>query len=233
MYKIYNKDCLDIMNKMPDKCIDLIVTDPPYENELHGGGKNELSNRKLMKDKHIDFMSKGFDYNVVFSEFLRLCKTPNMLIFCSNNQVSKVMSWFESKKIKTTLLVWRIVWHKTNPTPSCNGHYLSDLEFVVYVHGKGSTFNNDCPFEYKHKAHISPIVSNKNRLHPAQKPIELLEKYIMLHSNKNDIVFDPFMGSGSTGVAAIANDRSFVGCEINEEYFNIAKERIENCKGEY
>lgn len=220
--KLILGNCLDEMKMIPDKSIDLILTDPPYELKNHGGGKNEFANRDLVTGK-IEFISNGFDYDVVFEEFLRICKIPNILIFCSNNQVSKVMSWFESRNLSVTLLIW----HKTNPSPLCNGKHISDVEFIVYVRGKGATFNNSTPFSYKSKVFTSPIVSKKERLHPTQKSVMMLEQYVNLHSREGDIVLDCFMGSGSTGVACMNTNRKFIGIELNETYFNIAKERIE------
>lgn len=220
--EIHLGDCLEIMNKIPDGIVDLILTDPPYELSNHGGGNTDLAQRKLVKDGHINFISKGFDYDTVFSEYLRILKVPNILIFCSNKQVSKIMKFFEDKRLSTTLLVW----NKTNPSPLCNGKHLSDIEFVVYVRGKGATFNNDTPFNYKRKVITTPIESNKNRLHPTQKPLEILEQYIYLHSKVGDLVFDSFMGSGSTAIACQNTKRRFIGCEINKEYFDNALDRI-------
>lgn len=223
-------DCLELMKKIPDKSIDMILTDPPYELDNHGGGSTELANRKLVKNKHIDFISKGFSYDLVFKEMLRVCKIPNIFIFCSNKQITKIMGFFEKNK---NLSVTLLVWNKTNPSPLCNGKYLSDVEFVVYIRGKGATFNNDTPFEYKHKVFVSPIVPNKNRYHPTQKPVELLERYIRLHTKENDLILDLFMGSGTTGVACVHTNRNFIGMELDEYYFNIAKERIKDEKRVY
>ena len=217
-------DCLERMKEIPDGSIDCIITDPPYELDNHGGGITELAQRDLVKNLNINFISKGFDIDIVLGEFLRVCKTPNMLIFCSNKQISKTMNYFELKKLSVTLLVW----NKTNPSPLCNGKHLSDAEFIVYVRGKGATFNNDVPFAYKKKIYASPIVSNKNRLHPTQKSVNHIKQYIELHTNKNDIVFDPFMGSGSTGVACINNNRKFIGIEIDEKYYDISCKRIKD-----
>ena len=223
MYNLYNSDCLNVLPNLKDNSVDLIITDPPYELDIHGGkGYTELAQRKLTKDKHLNFISFGFDYDFVFNEFLRVCKIPNFYIFCSNKQISKIMAWFESRKLSTTLLVW----NKTNPTPLCNGKHLSDLEFIVYVRGKGATFNNDTPFDYKRKSYISSVVSNKNRLHPTQKPIELLERYIHLSSNENDVILDPFMGSASTGIACLNTNRQFIGIEKSLNYFQLAKQRL-------
>lgn len=225
--KLILGDCLVEMKNIPDKSIDLILTDPPYELENHGGGKNEFANRDLVTGK-IEFISKGFDYDAVFEEFLRICKIPNILIFCSNNQVSKVMSWFESRNLSVTLLIW----HKTNPSPLCNGKHISDVEFIVYVRGKGATFNNDTPFSYKSKVFTSPVVSRKERVHPTQKSVMILEQYVKLHTREGDIVLDCFMGSGSTGVACVNTNRYFIGIELSEEYFKIAEKRIDDAKNE-
>ena len=224
MIDLKQGDCLELMKSIDDKSIDLILTDPPYEINIHGGGKtNDFKNRKLVKDKHIEFIANGFSYDLVFNEFLRICKIPNILIFCSNKQISKIMSFFENKGLSTTLLVW----NKTNPIPLCNGKHMSDIEFIVYVRGKGSFFDNSLSIDYKKKLFSSPIVSNKNRLHPTQKPIELLERYINLHCPENGIVLDPFMGSGSTGIACINTNRNFIGIELDPKYFEIAKKRME------
>lgn len=223
---IHHTDCLEFMRGMVERGerVDAIITDPPYELSNNGGiGKGEFSSRQLVRDKHIDWISRGFDYISCFELFLAIQDIPNMLIFCSNQQVSKTMGFFEEKGLSVTLLVWQ----KTNPIPLCNNNHLSDCEFVVYVRGKGATFNNDTPFDYKKKVYTSPIVPSKDRLHPTQKSVEHLQQYIALHTNKGDTIFDPFMGSGSTGVASLIEGRKFIGCEIDSEYFEIAKRRVE------
>ena len=221
--QMINADCMAYMKDMADKSVDLILTDPPYEYENHGGGQAQLAQRQLVKDKHIDFMSVGFDYDQALTEFIRICRIPNILMFCSNKQISILMSWFDQRHIPVDLLVWS----KTNPIPLCNGKYLSDCEFIVYAHGRGAVFNNECPYEYKRKVYSSPIVSNENRLHPAQKPVELLKRYILLHTMTGATVFDPFMGSGSTAIAADLTDRNFIGVELDKTYFGIAQQRLQ------
>lgn len=230
--KLLNKDCIEVMSAMAEKGfkVDCIITDPPYEFNNNSGsvGNNDFTKRKLVKDRHLNFISYGFEYEKCFDLFLKIQDIPNILIFCSNNQITKTMKWFEDRKLNTNLLVW----NKTNPIPLCNGKHLSDVEFIVYVRGKGATFNNDVPFDFKRKVYTSPIVSNKNRLHPAQKSVEHIERYIQLHTKENNLVFDPFMGSGTTGVACKNLNRKFIGCEIDLEYYNIAKERLERNNNE-
>lgn len=221
--QIYNGDCLELMKSIPEKSVDLIITDPPYELENHGGGQSKMASRKLVKERHIDFISHGFDYELVFGEFLRIAKIPNYIIFCSNKQVSKIMRWFEDKNLSTTLLIW----HKTNPVPFANGKHLSDVEFAVYVRGANATFNNDVPLEYKSKVYCSPIVNNAKRYHPTEKPIELLSRYIDTFSKNDDIVLDPFAGSGTTCIAALRENRKYIGIELDPHYYEVAKKRIE------
>jgi DNA modification methylase len=112
--ELYFGDCIDILPILSDKSVDFILTDPPYELELHGGGKNEFGNRKLVKDKHISSISNSFDMDFVFNEMVRILKTVNICIFCSNKQISQIMKWWEDKKYSVTLLTW----DKPNPTPS-------------------------------------------------------------------------------------------------------------------
>lgn len=104
--------------------------------------------------------------------------------------------------------------------------HISDVEFVVYVRGKGATWNNDVPYEHKKKIYTSGIISNKDRVHPTQKGIDHIRQYILLHSNPNDIIFDPFMGSGTTALAAIKEGRRYLGFELEKKYYDICESRI-------
>jgi len=131
------------------------------------------------------------------------------------------MKWWEDRKYSVTLLVWE----KTNPVPFGNGKYISSIEFMVYVRGKGATYNN-IGYEHQLKTFRYGSPSTKVRLHPTEKPNELLERLLRIHSNEGDIVLDPFMGSGTTGVACKNQGRDFIGIELDKKYFEIAKERI-------
>lgn len=228
-YKLYNEDCLQVMDRMIEEGIkvDLILTDPPYELENHGKGQNDFKDRKLIKENHIKDISEGFNYEETFSGMLKLQNKINMLIFCSNKQISKIMSYFEQNEIKKKLSVTLLVWNKSNPIPLCRGKYISDAEFIIYVRGKGAIFNNEADISKKYKVKKYPTVNAKKRLHKAQKPVELLMDLIELHSIENQVVFDPFMGSGSTGEGCLRLNRKFIGVEKVKEHFNNAKNRIE------
>lgn len=222
--KLYWGDCLKIMDGMiaDGVKVDAIITDPPYELENHGGTKSPMAKRAAKVRDEIDFIAKGFDYENVFEKMLKLCKTPNLILFCSNNQISKIMSFFENKKLSTTLLVWK----KTNPSPLCNGKYISDLEYVVYVRGKNAPWNNNAPTSVKYKEKNYPFVSPNKKRHPTEKPVKLMEEFISLHSLENQTILDPFMGSGTTGVACKNLNRNFIGIELDLNYYMIAQERI-------
>ena len=214
-------NCLELMNDIPNRSINMILTDPPYQLDNHGGGKTEFAQRKLVKDLHIDFISNSFDMTSVFDEFERICFPMNLIIFCSNKQISKIMKHWEDKKYSVSLMIW----DKPNPVPFGNGKYISNLEFIIYVRGKNAIFNN---LGYKEQLktfkYSSPIA--KQRLHPTEKPIEMLERLINIHSNINDTVLDCFAGSGSTAMACLNTNRQFIVMEKEQKYYDIILKRV-------
>jgi site-specific DNA-methyltransferase (adenine-specific) len=221
--KIYNEDCLVFLDKIASNSIDLILTDPPYEHEINGGLiKDGYFERKLTRDRHINFISNGFDYDRVFEQFDRVCKVPNMIIFCSNKQISKIMSYWEKKKYSVTLLVWK----KPNPIPLANGNYVSDVEFMVYVRGKGATYNS-IGVKSQLKVFEYNVASSAFRIHPTEKPLDLLKRLLLIHSNENDLVLDCFSGSGTTALACNQERRNFLACEIDNAFFNESVKRFE------
>lgn len=129
-----------------------------------------------------------------------------------------------------------MVWHKTNPVPNIRkSSFLNSCELIVCLWNKGHTWN----FTKQNEMHNfieSPICMGTERLknpkHPTQKPVKILKHIIKLASNPDDVVLDMFMGVGSTGVAAKMLNRKFIGIEIDEEYFNAAKKRINSTRCE-
>jgi site-specific DNA-methyltransferase (adenine-specific) len=217
---LINADCLQYFYKIDTKTIDFVCIDPPYELDNHGGGKSVEMKRQL-NDLHIDFISNGFDIEKVFTEIERVSKVMNMVCFCSNKQVSKIMNYWEQKKYSVTLLVW----DKPNPIPFGNGKHISNLEFMIYVRGKGATFNNLGVAEQK-KTFNYPSPSNSKRLHPTEKPIELLERLIKLHTKEEDVVLDCFAGSFSTAEACQRLNRKGIFIEKENEYYQKGINRL-------
>ena len=220
--KILHGDCLEHFKNIEDNSIDFVLIDPPYELDTHGGTKNVNLKRKI-HDKHIDFVSGGFDMESVFNEIERAMKVTNICIFCSNKQLSKTMKFWEDKNYSVTCLLWK----KKNPIPFGNGKYLSDVEFIVYARGKNAPFNN---LSVKEKSKVFEYSSPKKRIHDTEKPVKLLEKLIIIHSNENDVVLDCFGGSGSTAEACLKTNRCFIIIEILEYYYNEIVKRVNDFK---
>ena len=128
-----------------------------------------------------------------------------------------------------------MVWHKTNPVPKIRrAGFLNSCELIVCMWNKGHTWNFTKQKDM-HNFIQSPICMGNERLkntkHPTQKPLKVLEPIIRIATNPDDIVFDPFMGVGSTGVASLSLERRFIGFELNPEYFTAAEQRISNTQG--
>jgi len=204
-------DCLELMKDMPDKSIDMILTDIPY------GVVNRSDNglRNLNKEKADVF---DLDMNKMLEEFYRI-SGGQIIVFCGKEQFSDIYEFFANQKGTTR----PIIWHKSNPSPM-NGQYvyLSGVELAVWFKPKGrKVFNAHCKNTvFKHS-------NGSRKIHPTQKNVNLFEELITDNTNENEIVFDPFMGSGTTGVACVNTNRNFIGIELDDKYFEIAKERIE------
>ena len=231
MVELIKGDCLDLMKKIPDKSIDLIVTDPPYwHNKSNGppkvGKKTILNNDLYARDgKMISQMSdfKPEDIVKFLDEAKRVMKLMNCYLFCNDSQIATYGKWAEENKCHFSLLAWR------KPLSVINTNRFSqNVEFIcrIYVYGTGLNYVNDKTC-YDRVIDDKPV-RGKDKLHPTQKPVSILERFIKLSSDENGLVLDPFMGSGSTGVACINTNRNFVGFELDEKYFEIAKNRLDN-----
>lgn len=209
-------DCLQKMKQMPNNSVDLVLTDPPF-------GISKKSNIHTMKDRlrrtGIDFgnWDKKIFIKKALPEFERILKPRGaMLCFYDQLKLEDLTKVLNPRRC--------IYWKKTNPMPMIQNPFpLSAVECMLYsTKSKTGTYNGKGEhnwFECK-----SPLPFE--RKHPTQKPIELIEWLIRLFSNEKDLIFDPFMGSGTTGVAALKLQRRFIGIEISPEYFKIAKKRI-------
>lgn len=233
MIDLRQGDCLEIMKDIPDKSIDLIVTDPPYDVSVTGGGGTINKVKKLNKsleDLVEANITNGYDIEILGEEFMRVMKEPNIYLWCNKIQIPEYFKFYVDKhKCKFDI----ICWHKTNALPTYSNKYLSDTEYLLYFRkGKGKCFPKS--YEDAKTYYIAPI-NHKDKekyKHPTIKPLDITGKLIRNSSNENDVVLDPFMGSGTTGVACKESNRNFIGIEIDEKYFEIAKKRIEGTKRE-
>ena len=230
MYKLHNGDCLEIMDRLiEDKSIDLLIADPPY---LHvkGGNKCKRINRGIYS-KESDIVSKMSDFGEKEIEnFLNVVKSKmkkmNCYIFCSKLQVALYLKWVTTnKKYNYDILIWDkcrngLIGHKA---------FATNVEYIIRIYEGGCGLNevkeNDKLIsEYYQKIHR--VENDSNKKHQAQKPVNLISRFIELSSKENDTILDCFMGSGSTGVACMNTNRKFIGIELDNNYFNIAKQRI-------
>lgn len=222
-------DCLEIMKDIPDNSIDMILTDPPYQfRKSDNGGGGMLSTRKYDKEIITKLGSKNILDCGITMDFLeetkRLFKKGyNAVYFCNQHQLSMYIDFANNNNYRFNILVWC----KTNPTPLCNNKYLDDLEFQIQIKSKHYKIGGN--YKTKSKFYISQVnKKDKEKFnHPTIKPLELIEKFVINHTSENDVILDLFMGSGTTGVACVNTNRNFIGIELDEKYFNIAKERIE------
>lgn len=215
-------DCIDVLKNIESKSVNFVCIDPPYELDNHKGANGYDINKNL-SNGNINFISNGFDISKVFTEIERICVPLNLICFCSNKQISKIMNYFEDKKYSTTLLIW----HKLNPIPLNGGKYVSDAEFMIYVRGKKVTYNNIGAKEQS-KIFSFNTANKNNRFHPTQKPIGLIRKLLRIHTKENDVVLDCFAGSGTTALACIDENRQYIVIEKEEKYYNIIKNRIKS-----
>lgn len=207
--KLIKGDCLDKLNLLPDKSVDLTLTDIPYS--VVNRPSNGL--RNLDKGKAD---GATIDLHALTEQLCRVTK-GSIYIFCSTEQVSSLRSSLIDKKLTTRLCIWE----KTNPSPM-NGQYvwLSGVECCVFGKFPKATFNEHC------KNSVWRFPSAKGKLHPTMKPVSLMEYIISVSSNEDDTILDPFMGSGSTIIAAINLNRKAIGIELDPEFYAIAKNRI-------
>ena len=146
-----------------------------------------------------------------------------VIIFCGKEQLSEIHKFFSDEQKKNKGTVRQLIWKKTNPSPMNGQHiYLSGIENAVWFKKRGGTFNAHCKntvFEYP---------CGRSKLHPTENNHDLLKELILDNSNEGDLVLDPCMGSGSHLYVAGNLGRNCIGIELNKEYFEIAKDRIEN-----
>jgi site-specific DNA-methyltransferase (adenine-specific) len=218
-------DCLERMKEIPDGSVDMVLTDPPYIlSKSKGGGMMGKDGRKFMEDME-DSLKEGIDTTSFLSALIPLFQSKKHycgVFFCSNKQLVDYLIFAEANGLQYGVGVW----NKTNPAPLCNYKYLGDVEYWVYIKGCKSKILGS--YSTKSMVYVSTLNAKESKLynHPTVKPIPLIEKFLINHTSVGDVVFDPFAGSGSTGVACVNLDRRFIGIELDENYFNIAKNRI-------
>ena len=211
--ELYCGDCMEVLSGMDDASIDHIITDPPYAEQTHKGARTGKGDDVL-----INFDSITDDY------FLNFCAES---VRVAKRWVVMTCEWRHAAKIEATdLPLIRLgVWHKPNGAPQFTGDRPgTGWEAVAILHRKGKK-------KWNGGGHHAVWTVNKTEgEHPTQKPLLLVRTWVEQFTDKGDIIFDPFMGAGTTGVGCVDRERKFIGVEKNQKYFDIACKRIEQAQ---
>lgn len=223
-------DCLELMKDIPDNSVDLIITDPPYPTTSRGSAGNSGG----MLQKEINKKGKVFNFNNInckeyAPEFYRILKNGSHCYIMTNHvNLVEMLNTFINSGFH---FIKCLIWDKGNKI--MGQYYMSQFEYILFFRkGKGKKINNCGTSDILSIKNIKTKDNNGKNLHDTEKPVELMKTLIENSSIENQKVLDPFMGIGSTGVACIKTNRNFIGMELDENYFKIAKERIEKAKTE-
>ena len=217
--EIYNMDCMEGLKLLDDNSIDLVIIDPPYLLDINKVKKptnmNNYANELLN-------LKNGFDLKVL-DILIQKMKKINIYIYCSKRQVKDLLNYFSDKNCNHELLTW----HKLNPSPLINNNYLPDTEYILFFREKGVRLYGSYNTKRKYYLSSTNKKDKEKYSHPTIKPLELVERHIINSSKEGDLVLDCFCGSGTTLVGAINQNRRYIGFEIDKNYYEIARKRIE------
>jgi site-specific DNA-methyltransferase (adenine-specific) len=226
--KLYKGDCIEVMKQMPDNCIDLVVTDPPYK--LTSRGSSGTMSGYWAEDKAkkgVVFDSNDTDIKDYIGGLYRILKDgTHCYIMCNQLNLPhflEVIGKSEFKYIKC------LIWDKCNKI--YGRYYMNCFEYIIMLRKGRERQINLCgtPDILSIPNKKTKDIDGKN-IHDSQKPISLMEILIKNSSNEGDVVLDCFVGSGTSGLAAMRCGRNFIGIEIDDKYFEIAQERVKDAQ---
>ena len=225
--RIYNEDCLIGMKKIPTGSIDLVVTDPPYKVGSRGscnGMGGYWTKKKALSGKIFNY--NDIDIAEYLSEFFRVLKDDaHCYIMCNHLNLPHFFEVIGKSEFKFIKL---LVWDKR--TSICGTYYMGQVEFIFFLRkGKDKPINNCGTSDLLSFLNKRDKNEDGTNIHDSQKPIGLMQTLITNSSNVGGVVLDPFMGSGTTALAAKMCDRHYIGFEIDKAYYDKIQERL---KGE-
>jgi DNA modification methylase len=229
--KLVNWDSLELIKKMPDNSVDLILTDPPYNIAKYSTWNIKFDWREDINNDLAEWDLKELNPSDLINEYKRVLKpTWNIFIFTSYNMIWKFHESFDDNFDTFQFMVW----HKTNPVPNFfKKWFCNSCELIVACWDKWHTWNFKTQKEM-HNYIESWICMWKERLkwsdwktlHPTQKPVKILKHLIEISTNEWHVVFDPFMWVWSTWEACKQLNRQFIGIELEKKYFEATKKRL-------
>ena len=207
-------DCLERMKEIEDGSVDMILTDPPYGMKYKRHIKKPRYD-EIINDNNLNWMPSAFD------EFKRVLKrNANIYIFCSWHNVDIFKNELQKRFHVKNMLIWNKGGCGMGDLRTDYGGVYEILFFCVNNSGNQRNLNG------KRDSNILNFKRSGNKLHPTEKPVALMEYITNKSTDEGCVILDPFMGSGTTGVACKNLNRSFIGIEMDDKYFEIAKERI-------
>jgi site-specific DNA-methyltransferase (adenine-specific) len=218
---LYHGDCLEVMKDIPDNSVDAVIADPPYST-FGPGGRGKLTKGNWFTLDMMPLRGWYLLMHMVCSEIKRILKPKHHLYFMADwRSVRMAMDAVESSAMYIRNL---IVWDKVHFGVGNDYRYQHEL-IVLATQGEEGA-------EVKHhdKANVLSHKKIYNGQHPTEKPVSLIVDFIEMSTNENDTILDPFMGSGTTGVACVQTGRNFIGIEIDKGYYDIAEKRIKEAQ---
>lgn len=205
---IHHDTCENFMSTMEDNSVDLVVTDPPYEFVVNNpNGAGFMKDRDYIKTINNTF---GMTYNPdqYLNECKRILKKFNGYFWTNKNLLKNYIEFADQNKYSFDILLWS----KPNPVPINNGHYLIDKEYIMFIREKGATFNSNLGYKTYFTIKDYPIGSKRTE-HPTEKPLAMHMDMINISSNKGDIIFDGYSGTGTTALACLLTKRNYICVE--------------------
>ena len=240
MDKIFNEDCLETLKRLDDNSVDLIITSPPYNKGYWSRNRRMSNNTFNTKSRRIDYgvfddTMTPADYEkwqrAVIQECLRVLK-PTGSMFYNHIPIQRDLNEINPTFIYDYPLKQTIIWDKQGTPKIDKSYFYPIIEYIYWL----KKDKDSRPYFDRHNAYFQSsiwrIAPDKNNGHPAPFPIELPENIILSCSKEGDVVYDPFMGSGTVAIAAVKHNRHYLGSELNEEYVKEAEERLRRLKND-
>lgn len=230
--KIYLGDAYELIKQIPDKSVDCVYTDVPYAIKLgkcSGCGLKFRTDRENIKEIRERELDKGVKPEL-WDEVDRILRKDNIFVWCSKDQIPYLLDRYVTKR------GWRfaiLVWCKKNSTPFAHQTWLPDVEYCLHLF-KGISLNDGIQNKSKWYLSAANTYDKKRFDHPTIKPVELVERHLLHATKPGDLILDPFIGSGTTALAAKHTGRKWLGFEIDEKFHQIAVDRLQgwNARGE-
>lgn len=230
--KLYNENNEDVLCNLPAYSFSVMITDPPYNftksncRKMYKEGSKKLIAKSGLYDYDSDLCHIGVKFgekeiNAFLDQIPRLMIKMNAFIFCAEAQLAAYIAWAERHGYKFAILLWEKPLNIISKK-----RFSQNVEFIIRIYEQGTALNNLDENELYNRVFHSRVVTKKE--HPTQKPTEIFERIIRLTTKEGDAVLDPFLGSGTTAVAAERLNRIYVGIEKDKRFYSVAENRLKH-----